>query len=134
MLRQILCTCFLILPVVALAADPQAPVERSALPGNASQLGENSAFDIVIETTTGAIDITGWGGGRGRGRRWRHWYSATGLSGWARFDPVPAWGYGPYVEPVTREQEIESLKAQAGWLKEQLDAINRCLEQLEKEE
>jgi hypothetical protein len=76
----------------------------------------------------------GWGGGRGRGRRWRHWYYATGLPGWARFGPAPIWGYGPYVEPVTQEQEIESLKAQAGWLEQQLDAVNRCLGELEKEE
>ena len=55
-------------------------------------------------------------------------------AGWARFGRAPAWGYGPYAEPVTQEQEVESLKAQAGWLKEQLDAINRCLGELEKEE
>ena len=67
----------------------------------------------------------GRGGGWGRGWRWRHWLYATGL---------PAWGYGPYPEPVTQEQEVESLKAQAGWLKEQLDAVNRCLGELEKEE
>ena len=74
----------------------------------------------------------GWGGGWGRGRRWRHWFYATGLPRWARFGGAPAWGYGPYPEPVTREQEVESLKAQAGWLKKELDAVNQCLEELEK--
>ena len=72
----------------------------------------------------------GWGGGR----RWQHQYYATGLPGWARFGGAPAWGYGPYARPLTKEQELESLKAQAGWLKEQLDAINQCLTELEKEE
>jgi len=67
----------------------------------------------------------GWGGGWGRGRRWRHWYYATGL---------PGWGYGPYPAPVTRQHKVESLKAQAGWLKEQLDAVNRCLGELEQEQ
>jgi len=76
----------------------------------------------------------GWGGGWGRGWRWRHWYHATGLPGWARFGRAPAWGYGPYTGPVTREQEVESLKAQAGWLKEQLDTVKECLAELEKEE
>ena len=76
----------------------------------------------------------GWGGGWGRGRRWRHWYYATGLPGWARSWGAPAWGYGPYAGPVTKEQEVESLKTQAGWLKEQLDAINKCLAELETEE
>jgi len=76
----------------------------------------------------------GWGGGWGRGRRWRNWYYATSLPGWARFGPTPTWGYGPYVEPITEEQEIASLKAQAEWLTGQLDAVNRCLAELEKEE
>jgi hypothetical protein len=72
----------------------------------------------------------GWGGGRG----WRHGYYATGLPGWARFGGVPAWGYGPYARPLTKEQEVESLKTQAGWLKEQLEAINKCLAELEGDE
>jgi hypothetical protein len=76
----------------------------------------------------------GWGGGWGRGRGWRHGYYATGLPGWARFGPVRGWAYGSYARPLTKEQEIDSLKAQAGWLKEQLDAINQCLTELEQEE
>lgn len=73
-------------------------------------------------------------GGWGRGWGWRHWAYATRRPGWARFGYAPAWGYGPYAEPMTKEQEIESLKAQAGWLKNELDAINRCLTELEGEE
>jgi hypothetical protein len=66
------------------------------------------------------------GGGRG-GRRWRHWFYATGLPGWAR--------YGPYAAPPpTREQEAESLKAQAEWLGDELDAINQRIEELGKED
>ena len=74
----------------------------------------------------------GWGGGRGRGRGWRHGYYATGLPGYARFGPAQGWAYGPYAMPPSKEQEVESLKAQAGWLKEQLDAITQCLTELEK--
>lgn len=76
----------------------------------------------------------GWGGGWGRGRRWRIGYDASGLPGWARFGAAPFWGYGPYFEPITEEQEIASLKAQAEWLTSQLEAVNRCLAELEKEE
>ena len=72
----------------------------------------------------------GWGGG---GRGWRHWYFATGLPGWARFDYPPAWGYGPY-QPMTQEQETELLKNQAEALKRELDAIAQRLEELEKGE
>jgi hypothetical protein len=83
----------------------------------------------------------GWGRGwRGGGRGWRHWYYATGLPGWARFGYMPAWGappawaYGPYAAPPTREQEAEFLKAQADALKQQLDAISQRIAELEKEE
>lgn len=75
-----------------------------------------------------------WGHGRvggwGRGRRWRHWYYATGLPGWARFGHAPA--YGPYAPPPTREQETEMLKEQAEWLKEQLDAISQRIAEFEQ--
>lgn len=72
----------------------------------------------------------GWGqgGGRGRGQRWRHWYNATGLPRWARFGGAPAWG------PPSKEQEVETLKAQAQWLKEQLEAVSERAANLEKEE
>lgn len=71
-------------------------------------------------------------------RRWRHWYYATGLPGWARFGWAPAWGtppasaYGPTASP-TREQEAELLKSQAEWLKQRLEAIQQRLTELEKE-
>jgi hypothetical protein len=65
--------------------------------------------------------------GRGGGRRgWRHWFHATGLPGWVR--------YGPYAAPPTREQEAESLRAQAEWLQDGLDAINQRIEELGKKD
>lgn len=63
-----------------------------------------------------------WGGGRG----WRHWFYATGLPGWARA------GYG-FVPPTT-EQELTWLKNEAEFLKNQLDAVNRRITELEKKE
>jgi len=67
----------------------------------------------------------GWIGGGGHG--WRHWYYATGLPRWARGGIPPAYA------PPSREQQIEALKGQAAWLKEQLDAINRRMEELGQE-
>jgi hypothetical protein len=70
----------------------------------------------------------GWaGGGWGRGRGWRHQYYATGLPGWARYGYAPAWDTPP-------EQEVGFLKAQAEWLKKQLDAISQRIAGLEQEE
>jgi hypothetical protein len=79
----------------------------------------------------------GWaprGFGRGRGGRgWRHWYYATGLPRWARWSASSAWSYGPVAEPPSREEEMSALKDEAAWLKEQLDAINRRMDEMGQE-
>jgi hypothetical protein len=46
---------------------------------------------------------------------------------------VPGWGFGPFAEAPSREQETEFLKQQAGWLKQQLDAIGRRIKELGEE-
>jgi hypothetical protein len=61
----------------------------------------------------------GFGGG---GRGWRHWFYATGLPRWAR---------GSFAPP-TPQQEADALKEKAGWLKDQLDAINKRIEEIEQ--
>jgi hypothetical protein len=82
----------------------------------------------------------GRGRGRGGGRGWRHWYYATGLPGWARFGYAPAWGAppawatGPYAAPPTAEQEVEALKGQADWLRQQLEVISQRIAELEETE
>ncbi len=72
----------------------------------------------------------GWGGGWGRGFRWRRWFYATGVPGWARWGLPP---FAPVAAPPAPEQEVEMLREEAEWLKEQLEAINRRIADLEKE-
>jgi hypothetical protein len=60
----------------------------------------------------------GWGGGFG----WRHRFFATGQVGW---------GYPRYTPP-TQEETLEALKSEADWLKGQLEAINKRIEEPEK--
>jgi hypothetical protein len=70
-----------------------------------------------------------WGRGGGRGRR--NMFYATGLPGWARagFDyPSGFAGVAP-----TAEQQREELKQQAQYLQDSLNAINKQIEELEKE-
>lgn len=56
----------------------------------------------------------------GGGHGWRHNYYATGSPAWMRFGAPP-----------TPQQETDALKAQADWLKQQLDAINKRIEELQ---
>jgi len=82
-----------------------------------------------------------WGGGRGRGGGggcgWRHWYYATGLTGWQRSAALsPAWGRpwsyaAPAAPPVARQQELDALKGQAEYLEQTLSEIRRRLEELQ---
>ena len=69
-----------------------------------------------------------WGWGRGRGGGWgrRNWFYATGLPFWARM------AQGFFGAP-SAEQEREVLRQQSQQLQESLDAINRRIEDLEKE-
>jgi hypothetical protein len=73
----------------------------------------------------------GWGPGRGRG--YRHMYWATGQPGWMRFGPAAPSVY-PLTPAYTREQEVGFLKDQAVALKEELEAIESRLRDLESED
>lgn len=74
-----------------------------------------------------------WGYGRGAGGRgWRHRFYATGRPGWARYAYAfePAWDVAP---PLTREQELEGLRQEAEWLKGQLGAVSKRIEDIEEQ-
>jgi hypothetical protein len=67
-------------------------------------------------------------GGRGGGRGRRNWFYATGLPGWARA------GFADFASGApTAEQEQEALKQQAKYVQDSLDAINKRIDELEKE-
>jgi hypothetical protein len=79
----------------------------------------------------------GYGAGRGGGWGWRNQFYATGQPRWARWGLPPAAAYGasyatPY-EPLSRGQEVEMLKDEAEWLRQQLDAISRRMDELSQE-
>jgi hypothetical protein len=70
-----------------------------------------------------------FGGRRFGGHRWRNWFYATGVPGWARFGPAA--GAPPVGAPV---DEAAALKAQAEWLRGELDAIDQRLQEMEQQE
>ena len=73
----------------------------------------------------------GIGFGYGRGRGYRHMFWETGLPRWAR--RRSDWS-GPYREPnYSREDEVRMLKEEAEALKDDLNAIDRRMNELETE-
>ena len=63
-----------------------------------------------------------WGRGRGGGFGWRHRFFATGRAGWDL----------PRYAPPSREESLADLKADADWLKNQLEAVNKRIEEMEQ--
>jgi len=79
----------------------------------------------------------GFGGGFGRGRGGggrgrRNMYYATGLTGWQRA-AMAGPGWGGAAPAMTREQQVDALKAQADSLAHTLDSIREQIAALEKE-
>jgi hypothetical protein len=91
--------------------------------------GANAAIDMPQR---GPGFGMGRGGGRGGGWRHRHWYHATGLTGWQR-----AWmGWpGPgaaFPVAISKEQELAALQQQANGLEQALDELKTRIQKIEK--
>ena len=76
----------------------------------------------------------GRGGFFGRGRGWRHCYYLTGLPSWARAGggATAPFGPAPY-PPSSPEEEVEELKAQAGYFEESLKKVKKYIAELEEQ-
>ena len=109
------------------ARDRTGPMGMGPMTGRA--MGYCAGYGAPNRETRGA-----WSGlGRGGGRGWRNWFHATGLPRWARWGLPPAAAYGaPFATP-SPEQEIDLLKDQAEWLKDQLDRVNQRMGELSQE-
>ena len=86
----------------------------------------------------------GWGGGggrgwsRGMGRNWgRGWAYGWGYAPYAYAPPATPWGPGfvpPWGQGPTREQETEFLKDQQESLRQQVEEIDKRLQELAAED
>ena len=86
-------------------------------PGTGRGMGYCSGYDRPGFANPAPGFRGGFGFRRGgMGRGWRHRFYATGVPGWVALTP---------------EQETADLKAQADWLKGQLDAIQKRIEEIE---
>ncbi len=77
-------------------------------------------------TAAGGRGYWGWGRGRGGGWGRRNWYYGTGQPFWARAGQN-------FLAAPNAEQEREALRQQSQYLQDSLDAVNRRIEDLEKE-
>ena len=68
--------------------------------------------------------------GRGGGRGWRNCFYATGLPGWMRAQRGMQ-AFGGFDRTVSKEDELVTLKSQAAYLKDELDAIQTRVQDLE---
>jgi len=71
-----------------------------------------------------------FGPGAGRGRR--NCFYATGLTGWMRAQ-AGARAFGGYGRALSKDEELAALKNQAAYLKDELDAIQASIKDLEKQ-
>lgn len=88
--------------------------DRTGPQGAGPRTGRGMGYCNNYNPTPGFQSRFGFRRG-GAGRGWRHRFFATGVPGWV---------------PPSPEQETADLRAQSNWLKDQLDAIQKRLQEL----
>ena len=112
--------------------DRTGPAGMGPMTGRA--MGYCAGFDRPGYANPGPGFVGRGFGGGGHGRR--HWHHATGLPGWMR----AGWGANaPYAPPypqtgLSKDQEMDMLKAQSEGLRSALDEIAKRLSELESSE
>jgi hypothetical protein len=100
--------------------DRTGPI--GAGPRSGRGLGYCGGYDAPGFANMGFGFRMGWGRGRCGGFGWQHRSFGTRQAGWGL----------PRYAPPTQEENLQALKAEADWLKGQLNAINKHIEELEK--
>ena len=120
-------------------ADGTGPMGKGPMMGRAAGYCTGFAAPGFMNAP-GGQRLGGGGGGRGRG--WRNWFLATGLTGWQRAAAgkpafgggqfAPAAQTGPAASPAaSQEQELSILKQQAETMEQQMKRLRERIEKLE---
>jgi hypothetical protein len=102
--------------------------------GQGPMTGRGAGYCAGYDAPGYVNPVRGCGRGLGFRRGWgRGWGRGRGYGMGPAWGPSPAWGYASYPVPPAPEQEVDALRTQAQWLREQLDAIERRIQELEPE-
>jgi len=102
--------------------------------GQGAMTGGGRGYCVVALNNTGVRPMSGGGFyGRSGGRGYRNCFNATGLSGWVRAQRGMQ-AFGGFGRAVSKEEELETLKIQAGFLKKQLEDTQARIQNAEGQE
>ena len=114
--------------------NSMGPVGQGPMTGRAAGLCRGSGIPGYANRKPGyGIGMSvGRGRGFGGGRGWRHWFYATGLSGWMRSGRgnTPDRSLAPHLNPGP-DAERQVLENRAAELQSELDAIKKRLSEIE---
>ncbi len=98
--------------------------------GQGAMTGGGRGYCAVALNSTGARPVSGRGFyGRGGGRGHRNCFYATGIPGWMRAQRGMQ-AFGSFGRALSKDDELMALKNQAGYLKDELDAIQARVQDL----
>jgi len=98
--------------------------------GQGPMTGGGRGYCVVPLGAAGRQSEKGFFYGRGAGRGWRNCFYATGLPGWMRAQKGMQ-AFGGFGRAVSKEDDVEMLKSQADFLKQQLDDTQARIKDLE---
>lgn len=105
--------------------DGTGPMGRGPMTG-----GGRGYCAIPMDSGAGELPNRGFYGGRGAGRGRRNRFYATGMPGWLRAQRgIQA--FGGFGRAASKEGELEMLKGQAEFLKQQLEDAEARIKSLE---
>jgi hypothetical protein len=103
--------------------------DRTGPFGSGPRSGRGAGYCGGTEAPGFANRRAGAGFGPGAGRGWRHWFAATGLPGWLRFEPQP--DQSSAGDPTSVEKE--TLSHRMDELQQELELVRKRLDQLRNE-
>lgn len=91
--------------------------------GLGPRTGRGLGYCATFDTPDYSKPVYGWGMAWGAGFGWRHR---------AYIPRLTPWGIPRYAPP-TKAETLQALQSEADWLKEQLNAVQQKIDELEKE-